>query len=248
MRDRMARHNLHPDDVSDRLKGRHVRSVGRRGKFMVIEVDGDLTWVIHLGMSGRLRISQPPDPYEPHTNFVAVTDAGVEIRFIDPRTFGFVAVFTPEELARSGVARLGPDAFEALPSASRFGRSFEGRSAPIKATLLNQSVLAGLGNIYADEALHLSRVRPTRPTNQLSEAEIRRLRQGIGRVLAAAIRHGGTSLDDMAYLLPDGRAGDNLIRLAVYGRTGEACRRCGTAIERVVVAQRSSHFCPACQI
>ncbi len=245
-RDRTARHNLHPGDVEHRLTGRRVGQVGRRGKFLLIEVEEDLTWVIHLGMSGRLTISSADEPEVAHTNFMVDVGAG-QIRFIDPRTFGFVAVFTADELARSSIPGLGPDALDQLPSSRGLGERLAGRTAPIKALLLDQRILAGLGNIYADEVLFRARVAPRRPAGSLSPTEVAAIRRAIRPVLEDGIRHGGTSLDDLAYLLPDGRAGEFTSRLAVYGRAGERCRRCGGVIQRMVIAQRSSHFCPGCQ-
>ena len=146
-RDRMARRNMRPQDIPERLLGRRVGRVGRRGKFLLIEVEGDLTWVIHLGMSGRMRITSPSDPLDPHTQLVVTTDRGDQVRLIDPRTFGFVAVFTPEELEHDSLAALGPDALEELPDAATLGARLAGRRAPIKALLLDQRILAGLGNI-----------------------------------------------------------------------------------------------------
>ena len=245
--DRMARRNMRPQDIPERLLGRRVGRVGRRGKFLLIEVEGDLTWVIHLGMSGRMRITSPSDPLDPHTQLVVTTDRGDQVRLIDPRTFGFVAVFTPEELEHDSLAALGPDALEELPDAATLGARLAGRRAPIKALLLDQRILAGLGNIYADEVLFRARVRPTRPGGDLTPEELADLVAAIPEVLLAGVEMGGTSLDDLAYLLPDGRAGEYLDRLMVYGRAGEPCLVCGTPIERVVVAQRSSHFCPTCQ-
>lgn len=246
-RDRMARRNMRPQDIPERLLGRRVGRVGRRGKFLLIEVEGDLTWVIHLGMSGRMRITSPSDPLDPHTQLVVTTDRGDQVRLIDPRTFGFVAVFTPEELEHDSLAALGPDALEELPDAATLGARLAGRRAPIKALLLDQRILAGLGNIYADEVLFRARVRPTRPGGDLTPEELADLVAAIPEVLLAGVEMGGTSLDDLAYLLPDGRAGEYLDRLMVYGRAGEPCLVCGTPIERAVVAQRSSHFCPTCQ-
>ncbi|HLT95949.1 MAG TPA: bifunctional DNA-formamidopyrimidine glycosylase/DNA-(apurinic or apyrimidinic site) lyase [Acidimicrobiia bacterium] len=246
-RDRMARRNARPSDIADRLVGRRVESVGRRGKFLVIDLEDDLTWVIHLGMSGRLQVTEPDQPLEPHTHLRVRTDEGREVRMIDPRTFGFVAVFTPEELAADSMTGLGPDALEELPSPAELSARLDRRRAPIKSLLLDQRILAGLGNIYADEVLFRAGVRPTRPGGDVTEAELEAILRAIPEVLAAGIEFGGTSLDDLAYLLPDGRAGEYLARLAVYGRTDEPCRVCGTPIERVVVGQRSSHFCPRCQ-
>ena len=246
-RDRMARRNARPSDIADRLVGRRVESVGRRGKFLVIDLEDDLTWVIHLGMSGRLQVTEPDQPLEPHTHLRVRTDEGREVRMIDPRTFGFVAVFTPEELAADSMTGLGPDALEELPSPAELSARLDRRRAPIKSLLLDQRILAGLGNIYADEVLFRAGVRPTRPGGDVTEAELEAILRAIPEVLAAGIEFGGTSLDDLAYLLPDGRAGEYLARLAIYGRTDEPCRVCGTPIERVVVGQRSSHFCPRCQ-
>jgi len=246
-RERMARRNRRSSDIADRLVGRRVGRVGRRGKFLLIEVEGDLTWVIHLGMSGRMRIADPGDPLEPHAHLVVHTEEGSEIRFIDPRTFGFVAVFTPEELAADSLAGLGRDALDELPGADELAGMLAGRKASVKALLLDQRLLAGLGNIYADEVLFRARIRPDRPGGDVTRIEINSLLAAIPEVLAAGIEVGGTSLDDLAYLLPDGRAGDYLDRLMVYGRTDEPCLVCGTPIERTVIAQRSSHFCPHCQ-
>ena len=243
----MARRNQRPRDVVERLTDHRVGIVGRVGKFIVADVDGDLRWVMHLGMSGRMQLSAPGTPEAPHTNFVATTDSDIELRFVDPRTFGFVAVFTPEEWDSSPMRDLGPDALDALPTSREFQSRLANRTAPIKALLLDQRIVAGIGNIYADEILHRARVHPVRPAGSLSSKEVSALRRAVRPILEDGLRHGGTSLDDLAYLLPDGRAGTYVERLAVYGRSGEPCRRCGTQIERVVVAQRSSHFCPECQ-
>lgn len=246
-RERMARRNARPTDVVDRLIGRQVGRVGRRGKFLLIEVEGDLTWVIHLGMSGRMSIAVPDDPKDPHTHLRVLTDRGDEVRLIDPRTFGFVAVFTPEELQADSLSRLGPDALEDLPDAATVRQRLRGRKAAIKTVLLDQRLLAGLGNIYADEVLYRAGIRPDRPAGEVTDREIVELLEAVPEVLLAGLEMGGTSLDDLSYLLPDGRAGEYLDRLAVYGRTDLPCLSCGTPIERVVVGQRSSHFCPRCQ-
>lgn len=246
-RPRMARRNVRPEDVAERLSGRRVRRVGRRGKFILIDVEGELTWVIHLGMSGRLQIAEPGETEAPHTNAIFQTESGTELRFVDPRTFGFVAVFTPDELTGSGLSRVGRDALTDLPTVDEFAETFAGRVPAIKSALLDQRFVAGLGNIYADEVLHLARIHPARRIGSLDREEIARLRNAIVPVLEAGVAHGGTSLNDLAYLLPDGRAGQFLERLGAYGREGEPCRTCGTAIERMVIAQRSSHFCPMCQ-
>ncbi len=206
--------------------------------------DGQLL-VAHLGMSGRFSITDPGAESELHTHFTAATDDGREIRFIDPRTFGFVAVF--DDLDESPVASLGPDAWESPPDPRTLSRTLRGRSAPIKALLLDQTVLSGLGNIYADEVLHGARIHPLTPGGRIDTRRADRLLGMTREVLARAIEHGGTTLDDLAYLLPDGRAGENFERLNVYGRDDLPCPRCGSIIRKVVVRARSTHFCPSCQ-
>ncbi len=246
-RPRMVRRQATPADFAVRLEGRTVRALRRHGKFMLADLSGDLVWVTHLGMSGRIAVAGRGDEEAAHTNVVVRVGGGVEVRFVDPRTFGFMAVYTPEELESSPLALLGPDALDGLPTPASLGRRLRGRTAPIKALLLDQRVIAGVGNIYADEALHRARLSPLRPAGNLDRNDVARLRTGIRRSLEAGLRWGGTSLDDLAYLLPDGRAGEFAARLAVYGRTDEPCRRCGTPIRRQTVRQRSAHWCPQCQ-
>jgi len=244
---RTGRRNARPSDVADRLRGRRVIDMRRHGKFIMTHMEGDLTWVIHLGMSGRMEIARPDELEKPHTHFVVVTDRGDAVRFVDPRTFGFVAVLTPDELAMSSFSDLGPDALDALPSSRQLADRMVGRVVAIKTLLLDQRVLAGLGNIYADEVLSRAKIHPARQSGSLTFDEIKAVRKHIRPVLEAGLKHGGTSLDDLAYLIPDGRTGDYLRLLRVYGRDGEPCRICGTTIDKVVLGGRSSHFCPQCQ-
>jgi formamidopyrimidine-DNA glycosylase len=242
---RTARRNSSPEEVVSRLEGRRVEAVDRVGKFLVVRLDDDQTMVAHLGMSGRWSVNGDVD--EPHTHFVARLDDGSVVKFVDPRTFGFVAVYDTEDVAASGLGRLGPDAWVDPPEAKELAARLAARSAPIKALLLDQGPISGLGNIYADEALHLAGIHPLTPGGELTVDDLERLLDAVRAVLGAAIDNGGTTLDDLAYLLPDGRAGDNLGRLRVYGRTDLPCLTCGTPIERVVVRARSTHFCPHCQ-
>lgn len=244
---RTVRRQLRPADLADRLRGRRVVDVGRHGKFLEIELDADLMWVTHLGMSGRLLLADAGAAEDPHTHVVVGFEGGRELRFVDPRTFGFMVVFTPQELADSTLSRLGPDALTDLPPSRRLAERLDGRTAPIKALLLDQAIVAGIGNIYADEALHRARIAPLRAGGRLTQPETVALRAGIKASIAAGLRWGGTSLDDLAYLLPDGRAGRNLVRLRAYGREGLPCRRCGAEITRTVIRGRSSFWCPGCQ-
>ncbi len=245
-RARMLRRQPRQRDFADRLRGRWVGRLGRRGKFILIDVEGDLTWVIHLGMSGRMQVAEHGEPEAPHTN-VVVRTADREIRFVDPRTFGFMAVLTPEEYDDSPLVELGPDALTDLPRAPALAKRFAGRRPAIKTLLLDQRILAGIGNIYADEVLFRARVAPHREGGSLSPGEISAIRAAIRPVLEAGLKYGGTSLSDLAYLLPDGRTGEYVERLKAYGREDLPCLRCGTPIRRSVIGQRSSYWCPTCQ-
>lgn len=244
---RMLRRQPRPGDFEARLRRRTIERLRRHGKYLVAELSGDLNWVTHLGMSGRVSLANAGTGLVPHTHVLVRLAGGTEIRFVDPRTFGFVAVYTPDELAGTSLARLGPDALESLPPVRALATSLAGRTAPIKALLLDQGVLAGLGNIYTDEALHLAAIDPHRPGGSLDAGELKRLRGAIRATLAAGLRWGGTSLDDLAYLLPDGRAGEYLGRLKAYGREDAACSRCGAPIVREVLRQRSTYWCRRCQ-
>jgi len=244
----MLRRQPVASDFADRLEGSAIGSLGRIGKFLLIEVGNrSYTWVLHMGMSGRMEIADPGAPEPLHTRVVIRTEVGQEVRMVDTRTFGFVAVYTPDELASSTIARLGPDAWTDLPPASESASKMAGRRVAIKTLLLDQRFLAGLGNIYADEVLFGAGVLGTRPAGSLIPSEIQAIFNTIPKVLAEGLRHGGTSLDDLAYLLPDGRAGQHLDYLSVYGREGYPCRRCGSRIVREKINGRSSFYCLACQ-
>jgi formamidopyrimidine-DNA glycosylase len=246
-RERMVRRQENPADFAGRLTGRTIRALDRHGKFMLARLDGDLTWVTHLGMSGRIQVSDHGMPMEAHANVVIDLTSGQQIRFIDPRTFGFMNVFTPGEFAQSTIAALGPDALDGLPRSSELFKRLSSRAAPIKAILLDQRFLAGLGNIYADEVLFRAGVDPHRAGNTLTLQEVQAVRAAIRPILKAGLAAGGTSLDDLAYLLPDGRAGDYMARLNVYGRRGVSCVRCESLITSAVLRGRTTHWCPGCQ-
>ncbi|MBU1225590.1 MAG: bifunctional DNA-formamidopyrimidine glycosylase/DNA-(apurinic or apyrimidinic site) lyase [Actinobacteria bacterium] len=244
---RMVRRQARPGDFADRVIGCRIEQIDRHGKFLLAKLSTDVTWVTHLGMSGSVRLAVAGDPEDPHTNVVIRLDDATECRMVDPRTFGFVAAFLPDEMAAGSLAGLGPDALDDLPTTAVLRARMEGRAVPIKPLLLDQAFLAGLGNIYADEVLFRSGIAPSRRAGSLERDEVKRLRGAIRPILEAGLRHGGTSLDDLAYLLPDGRAGDYLSRLMVYGREDRPCRRCGTPIRRAVLRQRSTFWCPECQ-
>lgn len=245
---RMLRRQPRPQDFGDRLRRARVVRLRRHGKFLIADLDNDVLWVTHLGMSGRVALVESAAPEAPHTNVVVRFAAGREFRLVDPRTFGFVAAYTPEEYAISSIGRLGADALTALPRSRELHSLIGKRSAPIKALLLDQNIIAGLGNIYADEALHRAAIHPLRSGSSITADEMQALRASIKTTLAAGLKWGGTSLDDLAYLLPDGRAGEYVDRLRAYGRDGMPCRRCGQTITKSIVRQRSTHWCPGCQV
>ena len=246
-RERMLRRQPVPSDFSGRLLGARINRLRRHGKFLLFDLDNDVVWVTHLGMSGRISVVAASEERPPHANVVISLDSGEQIRLIDPRTFGFVAAYLPDELLAGPIGSLGPDAFEDLPTAVGLERRLRGRTAPIKPLLLDQRIVAGIGNIYADEALYRAKIHPRRQGGSLDREELKALRRAIKATLADGLRWGGTSLDDLAYLLPDGRAGEYLARLRAYGREDEPCPRCGHPIVREVLRQRSTYYCDSCQ-
>ncbi|MCP4307980.1 MAG: bifunctional DNA-formamidopyrimidine glycosylase/DNA-(apurinic or apyrimidinic site) lyase [bacterium] len=246
-RPRMVRRQANPEDFSRRMLGQRIMSVGRHGKFLMTTLEDDIIWVTHLGMSGRISLAATDDDVVAHSNVIVSLDSGEDFRFIDPRTFGFVAALTPEELQASSMGRLGRDALTDLPRAKQLHALLAGRQAPMKALLLDQSLVAGIGNIYADEALHRAGISPLRSGGSLQLDEVAALRKAIRATLQHALKYGGSSLDDLAYLLPDGRTGEYTNRLRAYGREGEHCRRCGTEMVKNIIRDRSSTWCPGCQ-
>lgn len=240
---RTARHNSGPEEVEERLLGRQIISLDRTGKFLHSDLDDGQVLVAHLGMSGRFAVDGGD---EPHTHCRFRLDNGHQVRFIDPRTFGFVAIHDAPSSA-PGLTRLGADAWRSPLGPLQLEAALRGRTAPIKALLIDQGLISGLGNIYADEALHDAGIHPLRRGGDLTLAQIEALLEAISEVLDAAIGNEGTSLGDLTYLLPDGRAGENLAQLRVYGRTDQPCLKCGTPIQQERVRSRSTHFCPTCQ-
>lgn len=230
---------------SEGLEGRRFLSVHRTGKHIVCELGRgakiDSQWIVHLGMTGRLLVTAPDAPIELHTHARLTLSGGREVRFVDPRRFGRLEF---RELA----GKTGFEAPGAEPLAidtEEFVALFRGRKLPIKAALLNQKLLAGVGNIYADESLFRAGIRPRRAAGRLTRAELERLRLALRQVLRHAIRLGGSSVSD--YVDAEGVRGFFQLRHNVYLRTGEPCRKCGTAIRRIVVGGRGTHFCPNCQ-
>jgi formamidopyrimidine-DNA glycosylase len=237
------------------LEGRTILAVHRTGKHIVCELgtasSGSLAeglgnsaaqWIVHLGMTGRLLVTTPEAPVAAHTHARLSLASGRELRFVDPRRFGRLEF---RELSRGpGFAAAGGDPLEV--TAEEFGRLFHPRRLAIKAALLNQKLLSGVGNIYADESLFRAGIRPRRLCGRLSKAELERLRLSLIEVLEHAIQLGGSSVSD--YVDADGVRGFFQLEHCVYMRTGLPCRRCETPIRRIELAGRGTHYCPKCQV
>jgi formamidopyrimidine-DNA glycosylase len=234
------------DRFSAAVTGARFTGVGRRGKFLVLEMDTGKVLLVHLRMSGKFTLrsaEEGPGDFK-HARVRMQLDDGTWLIYVDPRKFGrFYLVDNVEEI----VEPLGPEPLEAAFTAERLNRMLEGRRGEIKRLLLNQHFIAGLGNIYASEALWHARIHPCRSAGSLSDEETQRLHGAIVDVLRQGIRHGGTSLDDGQYVYPDGGLGAYQQRLKVYDRAGDQCPRCGYTLERIVQGQRSTYVCPACQ-
>lgn len=243
-----------PNRQAKGLRERRIESVHRTGKHIVVELgrqspaDGgakgaaiDAQWIVHLGMTGRLLVTTPDAEVAKHTHARLAMASGRELRYVDPRRFGRLEF---RELGKSEKFA-GPGAEPLQIGAVEFAALFRGRKLAIKAALLNQTLMAGVGNIYADEGLFRAGIRPRRRAGGLTRAELERLRAALKEVLEQAIRLGGSSVSD--YVDAEGVRGFFQLEHCVYQRTGEPCRQCGTPIKRVVVAGRSTHYCPGCQ-
>ncbi|MEY2469010.1 MAG: formamidopyrimidine-DNA glycosylase [Actinomycetota bacterium] len=245
---RSVRRQPHADFVFA-LRGRTITSVRRHGKFLFAELDGSDALVAHLRMSGQLRIASRGDELIKHTHVVISLDNGEELRFVDPRTFGEMFVDKLDDDRPVALRDLGPDAMDPRLSARALHHRLTAgrRVSTIKAALLDQRALAGVGNIYADEVLFASGLHPKRPAAFLGLDEAKVLRSQLRRILKAAISARGTSFKDEGYVDAYGQLGGYSARHKVYGRDGQPCPRCGTPIEKSVIAQRGTHFCPTCQ-
>ncbi|MDB5668832.1 MAG: mutM [Alphaproteobacteria bacterium] len=232
-----------PPDLRQRLTGARVTGLGRRAKYGLIDTDRGDTCVFHLGMSGRWRID--PSDLGRHDHFVIETDAGRTLALNDPRRFGFVDLVSTADLpAYPPFRAMGPEPLSDALDGAYLERAFEGRSAPVKALLLDQRVVAGLGNIYVCEALHMAGIAPGRGAGRIARSRLDRLADAVKEVLAAAIEAGGSTLRD--YARPDGNLGYFSKQFLVYGREGQACT-CGAPVRRRTDSGRSTFHCPFCQ-
>jgi len=231
-----------PADFARLLSGRRIEDVSRRGKFLVFHLSGGLYLLVHLRMTGAL-LHRPADaPPDRYVRAMLSLDDGSELRFSDLRKFGALWL-VPDPSTVLG--RLGPEPLEGGLTPSLLRGLTARRRAPIKSLLLDQRALAGVGNIYADEALFAAGLHPQRPAGSLSDSEVKRLHGAIRRVLTEALADRGASFSD--YVDASGREGRHQFRVQVFRRTGQPCYVCGREIARVKVAGRSTHFCPKCQ-
>lgn len=238
------RQTIHNEELKA-LTARQLTAIKRRGKYLIIDTDkADLSLLIHLGMSGSLRVVPLIAALKPHDHILITLDNTQQIRLHDPRKFGSFILFNPQETPPQ-LASLGLEPLSDEFNADYFYASTRKRRSAIKIHLMNQAVVVGVGNIYASEALFLAGIHPLRAANSLSEVEAAKLVQYVKAELSRAITLGGTTLRD--FVQPDGTNGYFQQTLQVYGRAGKACHRCGTTIEKMMIGQRNSFFCPNCQ-
>ena len=231
-------------EIEEVLTGATIGGVRRVGKTIVMTLDRgeaippeSAEFLVHLGMTGRLLVSHADVPLPPHTHAVLTLSDGREVRFVDPRRFGRLSVHRE--------TYTGPGKEPLQISAADFAALFRRRKTPIKAALLNQSLLHGVGNIYADEALARAGIRPRRQAARVTRAELEKLHQALVEVLLRAIELGGSSVSD--YVDAEGVAGFFQLEHRVYAREGQPCRLCATPIKKIIVGGRGTHFCPHCQ-
>ncbi len=250
----VRRHTAGSGDFTARLRGRRIEAARRRGKFLWLPLDSDEALIGHLGMSGQLLVQSDDAPDERHLHVrMHFTDDGPQLRFVDQRTFGGLIVdelvATPDrdgDTVPSLVAHIARDPLDPAFDDVAFSTRLRGRRTVVKRALLDQTLVSGIGNIYADEALWRAGLHGERPTGALTRPAVDRLLMHVRDVLGDAIRAGGTSFDAL-YVNVNGQSGYFDRTLAVYGRAGALCRRCGTPIRRAAFMNRSSFFCPRCQ-
>jgi formamidopyrimidine-DNA glycosylase len=239
--------NLTPEAFAQGLVGRQIVNADRRGKYLLFPLDNHQTLILHLRMTGQVKLLGAAAEPDVHTHVVMELDNGRRLHYRDPRKFGrFYLVSDPAQV----VGKLGPEPLRESFTPIDLFNAVQGRRVAIKVLLLDQTVVAGIGNIYADEALFLAGIDPRRPGNSLTLADCNRLHTCIRQLLAEAIREGGSSLGRSGlsnYERPVGVMGQYQHRHRVFRRASKPCPRCGTPIERIKLAQRSTHFCPRCQ-
>ena len=227
------------------IEGRRITTVWRRSKYLLLGIDDGRTLLIHLGMSGSLRVLAPSTEWKTHDHVGITLGKGKQLRFHDPRRFGLVLLVDGDPLAHPLLKDLGPEPLGEDFTAAHLQAACAKRAAAIKLVIMDGKVVVGVGNIYASEALFRAGILPRTAASRLSKPRLARLVDSIREVLADAIADGGTTLRD--FLNSDGQPGYFKQRLFVYGRKGEPCRVCGTPIRQAVIGQRSTYWCPQCQ-
>lgn len=237
---------INSEDPETGINGRKVNSIERRGKYLIIHLTGGMAMVIHLRMTGQLMYCTPEQEKAKHTHIIFQLNDKCELRFADQRQFGKVQLVLEKELdSISGLKSLGVEPFSSDFSREWFKKELRNRRTKVKPLLLDQTFVAGIGNIYADEALFRGKINPERVAATLSPREVSNLFIAIREVLEEGIANKGTSIKD--YVDGEGRQGNNQNNLKVYGRDGEPCIKCAKPIEKKSIGGRSSHFCPRCQ-
>ena len=232
------------DDLPAQVAGNLILRAGRRAKYLLLGLESG-TLLLHLGMSGSLRVLPADTPRREHDHFDLLLDSGTTLRFNDPRRFGSLHYTTADPNEHPLLARLAPEPFDAAFNAQYLWRITRRRRVAVKQLLMNSTLVVGVGNIYASEALFKARIRPRRQARSLTLAEVSRLARAVRSVLTMAIRVGGTTLRD--YVGADGAPGYFRQKLYVYERDGQPCRVCHAPVRQLVQGQRSTYYCPACQ-
>ncbi len=228
------------------ITGASIKAISRRGKFLWFDLDRPYALVAHLGMSGQFRVQPAGAPDEKHLRVRLLLEDNQELRFIDQRTFGWLAISASDGSVPDLVAAIAPDIFDPLFDRSVVVRKFRKKQTEIKRALLDQNLMSGVGNIYADESLWRAKIHPQSRCDELSTRKMESLLTAVETVMSKALVEGGTSFDSL-YISVNGESGYFAHSLEAYGRENEPCTRCATQIRRIVFAGRSSHFCPKCQ-
>jgi formamidopyrimidine-DNA glycosylase len=245
---RAIRRHAKRKDFTSRLEGHKITKVERRGKYLLIYLDGGDALVTHFGMSGQFQRGTGRTALPPHTHVVLTFQQGGDLRFIDPRTFGEMFVTPADELGKvKELQHIAIDPLDQVFTWQTFQYLLAEKAAKMKQLMMDQKFISGLGNIYSDEVLFAAGLRYDRVSNTLSSQEVRRLYRAIQETLQEAIKARGTTLGDEAYVDLFGKPGEFQNELKVYGRTGLPCRRCRTPIQSVKISGRSAYFCPQCQ-
>ena len=245
---RVIRRHARRKEFSDRLVGKKITKVDRKGKYVLMQLEGGDVLVVHFGMSGQLLRGTKRQPIPPHTHVIIDFTQGGDLRFVDPRTFGEMFVTAADELGKvKELDHVAIDPLEDTFTWQQFSAELARRAAKLKSLLLDQRFISGLGNIYSDEVLFAAGLRYDHMSDALSSQEVRRLYRAIREIVLDAIRFRGTTLADEAYLDLFGKPGEFQDELKVYGRRGQACRRCRTPIVSEKFGGRTTYFCPQCQ-